>query len=483
MHFSNNNYTDISLINTMPKQDDKKIIPQLFAESWQSDDENENKKEDENKESQILLNNNIKYDLEEYKKIGKKLINKYEEKGIIIENINENFIMSKWEDLFIIYDNYCKFNKDINLINIIIKNIKDIGWLNPRIVQQISCPWILNGNEIVCQANAGDGKTGVFAISSALLIDPNINKTQIIIISPTSVLTDQTYDIICRLTKNTNIITKYYYAHINYDNNDSIPHIVVGCPGKMFDLIIQRNKIKINNLKMLILDEVDELFNIDFRVHIKPIIESLNDSVQVCVFSATISEDIRKTSELLMNKTKIANIKLPDNKIIKDNIKQWFINCANNELKNKELIDIINKNPNEKIIVFFNTCNKLKAISETLIKLKIMHLCIYKDIDIKIKKTNLEKFMSESHENMVLFASDIGARGIDTIQVSIVINYDIPYDTNTYVHRIGRAGRGDSIGNAISFSQTDQDKYKLKSINTCNTHQIECLKNNKLSFI
>ena len=222
--------------------------------------------------------------------------------------------------------------------------------------------------------------------------------------------------------------------------------------------------IDVDCLKTLILDEGDILLNEGFKDKIMLLVKSLYATVQICFFSATINNKIINDCDTFINQENRVCVLLPDNLVITRSVTQWYIECDNFDIKNSAVIDIINKNKKNTIIVFFNSCQRLITTSETLSKIKppIKHLTYSSRLENNDRVNTLNNFLSGNCK--VLFASDVIARGIDIHSVSIIINYDMPNDTETYIHRIGRSGRGDVIGNSITLIGSKRDKDKLNYI-------------------
>lgn len=398
-----------------------------------------------------------------------KMLEDFKSQGIQLQNIIEDDIIEKWEDIY-------SMNSDKKYMKNLIKSIMKFGYFTPRPIQCITIGVINRGKDLVAQAVAGNGKTAAFVIGSLTRINVKLYKPQILILSPTHELTDQTYEIVKNLTLYTGLIVDVYRGGI-YKNmkNNKIPQIIVACPGKLEDLI-NRNLIDLNNLNTLILDEGDELLKRGFKEQVKKIIESIIETVQICMFSATFSKGVLEMCGKIMRDP--SYVILPDNRVMSLLVSQWYIKIDNNETKLRMLIDIINTNLDKNIIIFFNLCSKLLLTSEELTKLKINHLSIHGRLNTDIRLNQLNNFINQ--KSRILLASDLAARGLDIPHVTLIINYDVPTSIETYIHRIGRAGRGDKLGDAITMIVSEEDKNKLKYIVQIYSMPIKLLKNIKL---
>ena len=404
---------------------------------------------------------------------GKEMLEDFKERGIDVNGIDETMIVKEWED-FLILPN-CNPNK--SYVRNLIKSIVNHGFESPRPIQCVTSGRISLGGDLIAQAKAGNGKTAAFTIGAALRIDPNLYKTQVLILSPTQLLTDQTMEVAKSLTKNTGIVVHCYRGGLPQPSDRKIPHIISGCPGRINDLI-KRKKINLNALKTVILDEGDELLKQGFRDQIKNIIEVLADTVQICLFSATLPNGILELCTRFMREP--AYVILPENQVITELVSQWYVKCPSLGDKDGCIVDAIQTNPDETIIIFFNSCSRLQKVSQILMEddINIPHICIHSKMEPNERVNSIADFIAGKYK--VLLASDLASRGLDIPHVTLVINYDIPYTVETYVHRIGRSGRGDKLGNSITLIMTEEDKSKMTFIVQIHGIPIKSLKSIKM---
>jgi len=452
-----------------------------FAETWNQENTNEiqinekklekeSEKKLENDPEKISNINPIK--IEQLKQQGIDMLNDFKHKGIEVNGINETMIIKEWDDIY-----YLNCNNNKSYIKSVISSILDYGFETPRPIQCATIGRIAKGGDMITQAKAGNGKTAAFVIGSVLRIDPTLHSTQLLILSPTQLLTDQTMEVVKNLTKNTGLIVHCYRGGLYQPRNGMIPQIVVGCPGRINDMI-KHKRINLNNLQTLILDEGDELLKQGFREQIKTIIEHLAFNVQICIFSATLPKGILELSTKFMRDP--AYVILPENQVITELVTQWYVRCTNLSDKDGCVIDAIETNPKDIIIVFFNSCTRLQKFSQILKSYKnpIQHLCIHSRMEPSERDKSIYDFING--KSKILLASDIAARGLDFTCVTLVINYDIPCDIETYVHRIGRSGRGDRLGNSITLVMTEEDYKRMMFIVDIHGIPIKVLKTIKM---
>jgi translation initiation factor 4A len=399
---------------------------------------------------------NYEQKVNQLKEQGTIMLEEYKERGILVNDIDSSMIISKWSD--------CKLldaNPNTVYLDNLVKSIENFGFESPRPIQCITAGRISKKGDLIVQAKAGNGKTAAFVFGSAIGINPNQFKTQVLILSPTQLLTDQTTEVVNNLTAQTGITVHCHRGGLPLTRDSKVPHIIVGCPGRIIDLI-KRKKINLSFLKTVILDEGDELLKQGFREQVKNIIETLEDSVQICLFSATLPKGILELCTRFMRNP--AYVILPENQVITELVTQWYVKCATIYEKDGCLVDLIEANQKDTIIVFFNSCSRLEKVSQILVEYNkpIQHLCIHGKMDPNDKVNSIANFVAGKCK--ILLASDIAARGLDIPNVTLVVNYDIPASIDTYVHRIGRSGRGALFGNSVTLIMSEEDKQKMTFI-------------------
>jgi translation initiation factor 4A len=236
------------------------------------------------------------------------------------------------------------------------------------------------------------------------------------------------------------------------------PHIVVGCSGRIYDMIVRKH-LKVSNVKMLVLDEADEMLSKGFKDQIYNIYQNLNSQVQMVLFSATMPEEILKlTSKIMRNPVMIT---MKNEELNLECIKQFFIALQDDMSKYDTLKDLFSVISINQCIIYCNNVKRVIDLTSAMIKDGHSVCCIHSSMDKVERERVFTSFKVGSHR--VMISSDITARGIDVQQVSTVINFDIPNCVHTYLHRIGRSGRWGRKGLAINFV-TKRDIFSMKNI-------------------
>jgi translation initiation factor 4A len=360
--------------------------------------------------------------------------------------------------------------EELNLSDEVLKGIYAHGWDKPSAIQRKAILPILKGNDIIAQAQSGTGKTGTFSISALSIVDVKIESPQVLMLSPVKDLAMQTYKIVKSLGQYTGIKTSLLVgkglgkSEIDYSSRDDIPapdmksQIFVGTPGKVCEWL-KRKKLNLNSLRLMILDEADEMLSKGFKDQIKEIFSYVSHDSQIALFSATIPREILEiTTNFMRNPVKIL---VKEEELTLEGIRQFYVSVENEEQKFLVLSDIYETVSVSQGIIFVNSKQKSEELKERLEKKNYTVGLIHggynqyerNDIlgDFKIGKTR------------ILIATDILARGIDIQQISLVINYDIPYKVEPYIHRIGRSGRFGKKGIAINLVTMD-DAQNMKKI-------------------
>lgn len=364
-----------------------------------------------------------------------------------------------------------KFN-ELNLSKKVLKALDDIGYDETTEIQQKSIPEIMKGCDLIGLSQTGTGKTAAFGIPAIEQIDVKNKKTQVLILAPTRELACQITDELRKFTKyteNLKILTVYGGQPIE---KQIIPlrrgvQVIVGTPGRIMDHM-RKNTIKLVNVKMVILDEADEMLNMGFREDIETILQEVPEKRQTLLFSATMNEKIMSiTKKYLKNPKKI---KIKAKELTVENIDQIAFQTKNN-MKDEITTRVIDLYQPEKLIVFCNTKKKVDQLYDYL-KLKRYNVdVIHGDIKQDQRDRTIKKF--KKGDIKILIATDVAARGIDVANLDLVINYDIPQDNEYYVHRIGRTGRNKNIGKAITYV-VGKEKEKL--------HEIERYAKTKINY-
>ena len=361
--------------------------------------------------------------------------------------------------------------EEFNLDKNIIKSLKNIKYEIPSKVQSKVIPQLLNNKDIIVKSKTGSGKTASFAIPLCEKVDINNNSVQGLIIAPTRELALQIKEEVQNIGRIKKVRCSAIFGKQPLKEQvaelKQRVHIVVATPGRIIDHI-GRGTIDLSNIKFFIIDEADKMLNKGFVDDMESIMTKLPQNACKGMFSATIDDNINSVCEKYMKD--IIRIEIKDeDKYIKKQISEFFIN-SEEENKYDLLKSIIYKECPHSVIVFANTRDKVDEIYKSMKKDKFTVGVIHGDMS-QDKRLFIIKDFKENKFN-ILVSSDITSRGIHVDDVSLVINYEVPRDKENYVHRIGRTGRVDKLGKAITIVSTKEEKY-LREIEEYTKNQIE----------
>jgi translation initiation factor 4A len=353
---------------------------------------------------------------------------------------------------------------DLDLKTDLLRGIYNYGFENPSNIQKQAILPIIQGKEIIAQAQSGCGKTGTFAISSLQIVDLQINKTQVLIIAPTHELVHQ----IAMVTQsiggsmaNLRVKTLVGGTSIREETEDlkkNVPHIIVGSAGRIYDMI-RRRAINVYDVKLFVLDEADEMLSRGFKDQIYNIFQHFSDSVQVALFSATVPDEMLIVANKFMRNPE--TVRVENEKLSLAGIQQYFAAMQDDNAKYEMLKQIFGQLSVNQSIIYANSVGRVIDLYDSMIRDGFSVCCIHSSM----RKEDREKAFYEFRTGVyrVLISSNVTARGIDIQQVSTVINFDVPNCVHNYLHRIGRSGRWGRKGLAINFI-TRQDISMLKRI-------------------
>ena len=363
----------------------------------------------------------------------------------------------------------------------LMRGIYSYGFDKPSNIQQQSIIPMLSGKDVIAQAQSGTGKTGAFSIAALQMINESVNNTQIIIMSPTRELSTQNYNVCNAIGQSLNITIQLLIGGTSTEKDkellhNNVPHLVIGCPGRIHALI-RSGHLKTSNIKTLILDEADEMLSSGFKEQVYNIFQYLNNDTQVGLFSATMPYELNSLTEKFMRNP--IKILVKNEMLTLEGIKQFKLNVNDDHQKYETLKDIFNSISVSQCIIYCNSIKRVQDLTDAMRQDQFPVICIHSSMDVATRKANFNSF--KNGERRVLISSDITARGIDIQQVSVVINFDIPKNKHTYIHRIGRSGRWGRVGLAINFI-TRRDILKLNEIEQFYNTQIDDLPSNFSDF-
>lgn len=357
--------------------------------------------------------------------------------------------------------------KDLKIIEPILKAIQEKGYTMPTPIQEKSIPILLSGKDLLGCAQTGTGKTAAFAIPILQHLYNNrqrnngTRKIKALIITPTRELAIQIADSFTIYGKHTGINNTVIFGGVKQGAQTLAlgrgVDILVATPGRLLDLIHQ-GYISLKNIEYFVLDEADQMLDMGFVHDIRKVIVELPVKRQSLFFSATMPDAILDLSRKILGTPEKVSVR-PEQKTA-DKVDQSLYHVTKNN-KAKLLVHILNTENFDSVLVFSRTKHGANKIVKILDKAEIKSEAIHGNKSQGARQLALSNF--KSGKTKVLVATDIAARGIDVANLSLVINYDLPNVAETYVHRIGRTGRADAGGNAVSFCDTEERAY-LKDI-------------------
>lgn len=348
--------------------------------------------------------------------------------------------------------------EDLNINDDLLRGIYSYGFEKPSNIQYKSLPIFDSGKDMIAQSQSGTGKTGAFSIGVLNNIDSTLKKTQYIILTPTHELAKQIYSVIENLGARMDISICKVIGKTNI--NDSIrelqrdPQIIIATPGRLFDMINKRH-IFTDNIKTLVIDEADEMLSIGFMEVLQNIIRCIPKTCQMCLFSATMPQEIVDLTENFMNNPE--KLLINKDELTLEGIKQFYIDLKQYNWKFDVLYDIYETINVTQSIIYVNSKNVLNNLYDRLSRDEFPVSYIHGDMHSNEREKNLNDF--KNGITRIMLSTDLLSRGIDIQQLSLVINFDLPRNKETYIHRIGRSGRYGRKGTAINFVTSEDIEY------------------------
>mmetsp|Transcript_446 Transcript_446/g.644 ORF Transcript_446/g.644 Transcript_446/m.644 type:complete len:409 (-) Transcript_446:87-1313(-) len=360
----------------------------------------------------------------------------------------------------------------MNLKPDLLKGIYAYGFEKPSAIQQRAIRPIVRGRDVIAQSQSGTGKTAVFSIGSLQILDESSRECQVLILSPTRELAEQTQKVVSSLGDFLN--AKCHACIGGKSLGEDLKQlerggaqVVSGTPGRVFDLI-RRNALSTAHLKVMVLDEADEMLNQGFKTQIYDIYRYMPASTQVVLMSATLPASVLEITQKFMNDP--VRILVKRDELTLEGIKQFFIAVDKEEWKFDTLTDLYDNLTITQAVIFCNTRQKVDWLADKMRENNFTVSAMHGDMDQGQRDKVMEEFRSGS--SRVLIATDLWGRGIDVQQVSLVICYDLPTNRELYIHRIGRSGRFGRKGVAINFV-TSEDVRLLRDIEQFYSTQID----------
>lgn len=348
----------------------------------------------------------------------------------------------------------------------LVKGITEMGIVTPTEIQEKSIPFLLSkGTDFIGQAQTGTGKTAAFGLPVLQQIDSRSSEIQALVLCPTRELGQQIAKQFFKYTKYTDkIFTEAVYGGEKIDRQIAAlsrkTHVVVATPGRLLDLL-HRKAINLDSVKTIVLDEADEMLSIGFKKELDEILSKVADSKNVWLFSATMSDGIKKIIKKYM-RPNAHRIEISKGKIVNEKIRHHYV-ISEGSMKLQTLLSFLKSQEGERGIIFCKTKVAAQTLEKQLKSRNVLVEAIHGDLNQKDRDKVMRAFHKE--RSNVLVATDISARGIDVHNLAFVVHYQLPDQIEYYTHRSGRTGRGGKSGMSLCIIESGEFQ-KIKNIGT-----------------
>jgi len=348
----------------------------------------------------------------------------------------------------------------------LLRSISDCGFEHPSEVQHECIPQAILGTDVICQAKSGMGKTAVFVLSVLQQLDPNPTGVKAIVLCHTRELAFQICHEFDRFkTYLPNVKTAVMFGGIPIQTNKTTlekdkPHVIIGTPGRILQLVEEKS-LDLKQLKHFVLDECDKMLeSLDMRRDVQKIFKMTPHDKQIMMFSATLSDEVRPICKKFMHNP--LEIYINDGaKLTLHGLQQYYVSLDEKE-KNRKLVDLLDALEFNQLVIFVKSTQRAEALNKLLKECNFPTDCIHSTLAQADRIEKYRKF--KDFQTRIMVATDLFGRGIDIERVNVVINYDMPAEPDTYLHRVARAGRFGTKGLSISFVAAAADKEVLASI-------------------
>ena len=351
---------------------------------------------------------------------------------------------------------------DLGLKAPILEALTDLGYEKPSPIQAECIPHLLDGRDVLGMAQTGSGKTAAFSLPLLNNIDPELRAPQILVLAPTRELAVQVAEAMTEFSKHmrgVNVVA--LYGGQRYDVQLRAlrqgPQIVVGTPGRLLDHL-KRGTLDLSKLSGLVLDEADEMLRMGFIEDVETIMAQIPEGHQTALFSATMPEAIRRITRRFMKEPQ--EVRIQSSVTTRPDISQSYW-TAYGMRKNEALVRFLEAEDFDAAIIFVRTKNATLEVAEALERNGYNSAALNGDMNQALREQTLERLKDGRLD--ILIATDVAARGLDVERISLVVNYDIPMDSESYVHRIGRTGRAGRAGRALLFVE-NRERRLLRNI-------------------
>ncbi len=352
---------------------------------------------------------------------------------------------------------------DLGLSAPILSALTDLGYEKPSPIQLECIPHLLNGRDVLGMAQTGSGKTAAFGLPLLHNIDPTLKAPQVLVLAPTRELAVQVAEALSSFSKHisgVNVVA--LYGGQRYDVQLRAlrqgPQVVVGTPGRLLDHL-KRGTLNLSNLSGLVLDEADEMLRMGFIEDVETIMAQIPAEHQTALFSATMPEAIRRITRRFMKDPQ--EVRIQSSNTTRPDISQSYWKVGGGYRKNEALVRFLESEDFDAAIIFVRTKNATLEVAETLERSGYSSAALNGDMNQSLREQTLERLRDGRLD--ILIATDVAARGLDVERISLVVNYDIPMDSESYVHRIGRTGRAGRAGRALLFVE-NRERRLLQNI-------------------
>lgn len=354
---------------------------------------------------------------------------------------------------------------NVNLKMDLLRGIYAYGFEEPSAIQKQAIIPMIRGRDLLAQAQSGTGKTGAFTVGLLQLVDTMVDQLQALVLAPTRELADQINTVITTIGRNMKVRTELAVGGTRVQENVSAlksvtpPHIVVGCLGRVLDLVTQRQALDPRTLKVLVVDEADEMLSQGFKEQMHSLFQYLPQDVQVCLYSATLPQEVQDLSQKFLRDP--VRLLIKQDMLTLEGIRQYYVGLDTDDQKFDTLKDIFETISMSQCIIYCNTKRRCDMLEDAMRRDEFPVMKINGDMSSEERKQVCDDL--RGGKIRVLITTDLFARGIDVQQVSYVINFDIPSNVATYLHRIGRSGRYGRKGVAINM-MSRRERQKLQDI-------------------
>ncbi len=351
---------------------------------------------------------------------------------------------------------------DLGLKAPILEALNDLGYEKPSPIQAECIPHLLSGRDVLGMAQTGSGKTAAFSLPLLNNIDPDLRAPQILVLAPTRELAVQVAEAMTEFSKHmrgVNVVA--LYGGQRYDVQLRAlrqgPQIVVGTPGRLLDHL-KCGTLDLSKLSGLVLDEADEMLRMGFIEDVETIMAQIPEGHQTALFSATMPEAIRRITRRFMKEPQ--EVRIQSSVTTRPDISQSYWSVYGMR-KNEALVRFLEAEDFDAAIIFVRTKNATLEVAEALERSGYNSAALNGDMNQALREQTLERLKDGRLD--ILIATDVAARGLDVERISLVVNYDIPMDSESYVHRIGRTGRAGRAGRALLFVE-NRERRLLRNI-------------------